>query len=319
MNMATATPPCPKCSGVLRGRTVANEFICRCGFTVDDEAIIAFGSDPARLIVAGRMTPIPDGQPGIYVTDQLGTLIDKCWDPRPCSPLPPEVDRAIREAAIEHGAKRGLLFQHDQARGAFLVVEGPSGERRELRRSTMYGLAPRGREIEAARMMVDAIAVKAGPGRWWSLLDPVHVIADDGRICIADVGGVPHVRMRAVYCHDPLPDVTCTWVEKLPTEARADRGIPVHLKSQRANADGTFATAWSHAPVDPLDVEWDELTLRELLAYDEIARREHGPRRPFTPLQRNAVSAHWSAELRKRTDAAKRKDRNQVTMEHDDE
>lgn len=68
---------------------------------------------------------------------------------------------------------------------------------------------------------------------------------------------------------------------------------------------------WFHevAPTsrDPLDVEYDEIPLRYLLAADEDRRREHPaaavPRRA-TPTQRAAISAHWSAELRKKTVAA---------------
>lgn len=87
-------------------------------------------------------------------------------------------------------------------------------------------------------------------------------------------------------------------------------------------------------PVDPLDVEYDGVLLRQLIEWDAAAGREEFVLDPdsssrsiaavvvraaFSSAQRAAVSAHWSAELSKRTDAAKQKDRNQVTMEQDDE
>lgn len=57
---------------------------------------------------------------------------------------------------------------------------------------------------------------------------------------------------------------------------------------------------------DPLDAEYDGVKLRYLLALDENQRREtnkHGrtlSRAVYTPAQRDAISAHWSAQLRQR-------------------
>ncbi len=69
----------------------------------------------------------------------------------------------------------------------------------------MYGLAPLDRVSEAAGRMIDAIAVRHGPGRLLPLLDIVHVIADDGMMRVADVGGVPHVFLRSAYFFEPRP------------------------------------------------------------------------------------------------------------------
>lgn len=73
---------------------------------------------------------------------------------------------------------------------------------------------------------------------------------------------------------------------------------------------------WAFAPVDPLDVEYDGRSLRSLFRLDEHARRENvigqTARSSMTPLQRTAISAHWSAQLRARValsaaqDAARR-------------
>jgi hypothetical protein len=74
-------------------------------------------------------------------------------------------------------------------------------------------------------------------------------------------------------------------------------------------------------PIDPLDVVIDGLTLRELLTCDEIQRLEYTthPRPSWTPAQRAAVSAHWSAQLRAKIEASKVKERNQVMMPLDAE
>ncbi len=73
-------------------------------------------------------------------------------------------------------------------------------------------------------------------------------------------------------------------------------------------------------PIDPLDVNYDGVTLRVLLIHDERARRDRNGDHPnlATPAQRAAISAHWSAELRAKVAASKRRDRNRVTMEHDE-
>jgi hypothetical protein len=57
------------------------------------------------------------------------------------------------------------------------------------------------------------------------------------------------------------------------------------------------------APIDPLDVIVDGISLRILLIQDERGRQERGAywrheAGCWTPAQRAAVSAHWSAQLR---------------------
>lgn len=66
-------------------------------------------------------------------------------------------------------------------------------------------------------------------------------------------------------------------------------------------------------PLDPLDVEYDGHPLRWLLKMDTKARQENVTaqctRSCFTPAQRAAVSAHWSAELRAKVTAGKAADK----------
>ncbi len=71
---------------------------------------------------------------------------------------------------------------------------------------------------------------------------------------------------------------------------------------------GHLPSCPNYQPVDPLDVKYDGWTLRGLLSIDSMARRENVvaqcTRSCFTPAQRAAVSAHWSAELRAKVAAS---------------
>jgi len=64
--------------------------------------------------------------------------------------------------------------------------------------------------------------------------------------------------------------------------------------------------------VNPLDRLIDGWTLRSLVNVDASARRENVTaqvaRSCFTPAQRAAVSAHWSAELRAKVEASRKAD-----------
>jgi hypothetical protein len=73
---------------------------------------------------------------------------------------------------------------------------------------------------------------------------------------------------------------------------------------------GTFYIPPDDAPtIDPLDVEYDGAPLRKLLESDQAARRELNPFAScFTPAQRAAVSAHWSAQLRAKVEASEAAD-----------
>jgi len=76
--------------------------------------------------------------------------------------------------------------------------------------------------------------------------------------------------------------------------------------------------------VDPLDVEYDGVTLRDLLYLDADWRLEMrfigpgGPGRMLSPAQRAAISAHWSAELRAKVAAAREHERCQLVLDVED-
>lgn len=68
------------------------------------------------------------------------------------------------------------------------------------------------------------------------------------------------------------------------------------------------------------------MRLSALLGCDEMNRREQSTpvatpatRRRFTPAQRAAVSAHWSAELRAKVAASAECDRDRVLVDLQDE
>lgn len=74
-------------------------------------------------------------------------------------------------------------------------------------------------------------------------------------------------------------------------------------------------------PVDPLTVLYDGSRLGTLIEGDEFDRREtssHWRTRAMTSAQRDAVSAHWSAELRAKLKASKERERCQVVLDDDE-
>lgn len=196
-------PPCPACSGVLRSRGFEDTVRCRCGFEVTGEALLAAESyaDPARrtreILAAGRMIPIPQGTPGIRISEDFGSIAKDLWDPRCVGKPDPAVVQAIADTAIRVGAQLGLEYQ-GEALGSSLIT--PRGK---LERQKLYAMSPLPDVLECAKQMVEVIAMTRGPGDWWSTGGAVGMICDSGQMCLEDIGGVPHVRMRALYFHEP--------------------------------------------------------------------------------------------------------------------
>ena len=77
--------------------------------------------------------------------------------------------------------------------------------------------------------------------------------------------------------------------------------------------DGEAVIEAVYRDPDPLDVMYDGVMLRTLLDGDAYNRHEHGRgltyAKPLTTAQRAAVSAHWSAELRRKVSEAKERER----------
>lgn len=329
-----------------------DEAICRCGFTVDHEVIVMARDLPyaaGRLIAAGRWTPIPKAEPGIRISESFAELSAVMWDPRLGAV---GLSAAGMVNAAEYEARRaGLVQQPGDAKGQYLCIERePSGHgvarsAVQLERHHLYAIAPFRSEVEAAGQMLRWIAAKHGPGRIWHTLAAVHYIADDGMMRVADVGGVPHVVLRSLYFHDPTCPLCGKPCDRLEVggvkisgcPCVGDRSVAIDLSKLTKDPTSRGYSYSQYTPcidraawilrgvpptaVDPLDVEYDGVKLRLLLEQEEMRQRTERPRRtfePFTPLQREAISAHWSAELRAKIAASKQKDRNQVTMEHDE-
>lgn len=145
------------------------------------------------------------------------------------------------------------------------------------------------------------------------------------------IGGVAGGVTTAVGQYSPPGKplvVTC-----VPDEACACRaaGLPpcgdcirAVLRLPTATPSGAMPREPERAtPVDPLAVEYDGVTLRYLLLQDAMRRKESATGISFTPAQRAAVSAHWSAELRAKVATTKQADaereRCRVTITHDED
>jgi hypothetical protein len=76
-----------------------------------------------------------------------------------------------------------------------------------------------------------------------------------------------------------------------------------------------FVEAVAGPDPDPLDSVVDGETLRDLLSWHEKYRRTEQHIGVFSRIQREAISAHWSAELRAKVAASEQKRRNQVLVD----
>lgn len=142
----------------------------------------------------------------------------------------------------------------------------------------------------------------------------------------------PHAFERGIpgHCSGP-PDETCAICQCDPRNtvhhaAECKRPHAGKACGCAINAPATVETPWMKVdgpPPDPLDTKYDSVCLRELLRQDEKQRNEHGFREMggalgwhrHTPVQRAAVSAHWSAELRARVKASAEHERSRVLVD----
>lgn len=115
-------------------------------------------------------------------------------------------------------------------------------------------------------------------------------------------------------------------------------GTEIHVVADDSVPPGEMRVRYMR-PIDPLDAEYDGVKLRQLISVDEKRRRgEHGGQLrkredsvdhvyathypddyEFTPTQRAAISAHWSAQLRTKVAAAKQAEREQVVSDYDED
>lgn len=148
-----------------------------------------------------------------------------------------------------------------------------------------------------------------GTVRWAGSADEVVVKA-------VDMDGDGRFVERRVSCGDLARVSTADRLESLVAEFEFAAG---ELDAHRAVTEPVKTDDVACvAPIDWLYVEYDGVTLRDLLVWDQARRRETHPQwRSLTPVQRAAISAHWSAELRRKVEAAKQKEREQVVNEYD--
>lgn len=288
--MASTVPPCPMCNRNMLRKYESDEVHCRCGFTASGEVLLAARSKAHS--VAYRMEPplvAPDVRPGIRISDSFQELSRCLFWSDPGAPLGNA--QKLHDIAVAAGASLGLQLQPEECKGAYLVIDDGQGGQSNLHRSVMYAIAPIDQTERAAELMVGCIAQLRGPGRWWRLKEAVHVIADCGETYYEEVGGQPHVRMRAIYCHAADLDANRphrrTWVDQLA----ADGTITPEFATRLRAVDGP----------DPLDAHVDGISLRQLIEWDEAARRDSPVameiRSRYTPAQRDAAAAHWREQI----------------------
>lgn len=106
-----------------------------------------------------------------------------------------------------------------------------------------------------------------------------------------------------------------TIAKSIPCPVCGERGCCDMTKHPGVPLDSTVpvGTCRIDEPIDPLDVEYDGVTLRDLIAWDSDARHEGWAgtrqRKRSTPAQRAAVSAHRSAELRAKVQSGEAADK----------
>lgn len=215
---AYPVPPCPACGGVLRPAGSTDGVRCRCGLEINSEVMFRVAHsgealDVKALLACGvaRMISPPAEQPGIRVSELFAELAKITWDDRS--------ERALDGPEVKqfNHATRVALAHNDLAvvgrsGGREAVVRDDYGSPRTLLREHFYALAPVGRLSDAVVEMARFLKAKHGPGDLMSMRNHeiFHTISETcstGEVVmrVADVGGVPHAYLRAVYFHLPRP------------------------------------------------------------------------------------------------------------------
>lgn len=219
-----------------------------------------------------------------------------------------------------------------------LIVPDGDGTR-TLERRSVYGLCSLDSVQAAMLAMIDHVRAREGAGRIWFCRRPSYLNrrGENGDGCVmtrlegresefpdppvfTPTGdGSRRVVIGAYYFHAPaVQDCTsfdggaCMHAVFVPSCGPCRKREWVSRAP--AVADGLEAWAARHAAcppslsvVDPLDVKHDGATLRELVRIDEVRQRGELPPNEFklfTVTQREAISAHWSAQLRAKVAAS---------------
>ena len=112
----------------------------------------------------------------------------------------PDFKASLARVMTIHARWLGLTPQPEALVGAHLVL--PDGRR--IPRRTRYLEVPAELDevFDAAHELLRGIRAEHGPGRCWFLLEPVHVVNDDGMIVHLNDLNEPVVRVRTIYGHE---------------------------------------------------------------------------------------------------------------------
>lgn len=143
-----------------------------------------------------------------------------------------------------------------------------------------------------------------------------HIATPSGPVTVGNCYPASAVEWAALVAAaglDPEKHKPSTlWTCKAPPPTSTAHVVHVELKTR---------------PADPLDAVIDGWKLRDLIAIDRSLQQEvkeapftKGGRAAWTPAQRAAVSAHWSAQLRAKVEASRKADearKMSVVIEHE--
>jgi hypothetical protein len=145
------------------------------------------------------------------------------------------------------------------------------------------------------------------------------------RIGSATFAGIDRSAHAQPSLRDPQVDMVRTAVYNSDRAVVDDYSKAVSVPEVSRSLDVARCAAWTMliakptTSTKPLDVEYDGMTLRDLLAIDRLVRMETvRGMHPFTPSQRAAISEHWSAELRAKITAGKQAERARVVVDQED-
>lgn len=246
----------------------------------------------------------------------------------------------VAQHAVEHAERCGLTYK-GRGSGRHMLVGGDGAPERKLQRQHLYAVTHASTVLAAARELASAIAIRNGPGDWWSTGPAVGYVGRcEGTARCCEIDGVTHVLLAAYYFHDPagkptqvstdggvlrigddvqrkIDELEARRIEALEATRRFTPRVWPHppkpvpmTEPPRARSMHNFAPPAS--PTDPLDVTHDGVTLRALLDGDEFNRQERGG----TVWRAKAMTP---AELRAKVAAAKERDRRQVTVDMGDD
>lgn len=223
---------------------------------------------------------------------------------------------SLLEVALARCMVAGLDVQPAPAEPVRHLIVPDGDGTRTLERRSVYGLCSLDSVQAAMLAVIDHVRAREGAGRIWFCGRPNYL----NRRGEADAGTVA-TRLEGRESVFPDPPVFT------PTGDGSRRVlIGAYYFYAPAVAAPTIETPWLKASdgytCDPLDVKYDGMTLRYLLDLDEVRQRAeqpHGRFKLYTPIQREAISAHWSAHLRAKiaasTAAEVQRDRGRVACD----